>query len=92
MGVTHLTTTPYYPQSSLVERVNRNLKASLKNFHHQSQATLDEDLPWLSVAFNTAVHESTKSTPDMFPGRELKCPPVSSLGIISRERVWRWRN
>jgi hypothetical protein len=28
---------PYYPQVSLVERVNRNLKAALKIFHHQSQ-------------------------------------------------------
>jgi len=32
-------------------------------------------LPWLSVAFNTAVHESTRSTPDkLFLGRELKRP------------------
>ena len=88
-GVTHLTSTPYYPQPSLAERVNRNLKAALKIFHHQSQATWDEDLPWLSVAFNTAVHESTKATPDkLFLGRELKCPllvrwdlsPVSECG------------
>ena len=49
----------------------------------------DEDLPWLSAAFKTAVHESTKSTPDqLFLGRELKCPllvrwdlsPVSDHG------------
>ena len=88
-GVTHLTTTAYYPQASLAERVNRNLKAALKIFHHQSQTTWDEDLPWLSVAFNTAVHESTKATPDkLFLGRELKCPllvrwdlyPVSDCG------------
>jgi hypothetical protein len=74
-GVTHLTTTPYYPQASLAERVNRNLKAALKIFHHKSQTTWDVDLPWLSVAFNTAVHESTNSTPDLlFLGRELMCP------------------
>jgi hypothetical protein len=30
---------------------------------------------WLSLAFNTAVHESTKSIPDkLFLGRELMCP------------------
>ena len=88
-GVTHLTKTPYYPQPSLAERVNCNLKAALKIFHHQSQATWDEDLPCLSVAFNTAVHEITKATPDkLFLGRELKCPllvrwalsPVSECG------------
>ena len=33
-GVEHLTTTPYYPQAYLAERVNRNLKAALKIFYH----------------------------------------------------------
>ena len=74
-GITHVTTTPYYPQASLAERVNRNLKSALKIFHHASQSAWDEDLPWLGLAFNTAVHESTKCTPDkLFLGRELKCP------------------
>jgi hypothetical protein len=72
-GIHHITTTPYYPQASLAERANRNLKAALKIFHHQSQNAWDEDLPWLSVAFNTAIHESTGTTPDkLFLGRELK--------------------
>jgi len=40
-----------------------------------NQTTWDEDLPWLSLAFNTAVHASTKSTPDkLFLGRELSVP------------------
>ena len=74
-GVSHHTTTPYYPQASLAERVNRNLKAALKIFHHESQDRWDEDLVWLSLAFNTAVHESTQSTPDLlFLGREMNCP------------------
>jgi transposase InsO family protein len=74
-GINHITTTPYYPQGSLAERVNRNLKAALKIFHHNSQDAWDEDLPWLSVAFNTAVHESTNCTPDrLFLGREMKLP------------------
>ena len=70
-----MTTTPYYPQASLAERVNRNLKAALKIFHHESQNAWDEDLSRLSMAFNTAVHESTQSIPDiLFLGREMKCP------------------
>ena len=74
-AVDHITTTPYYPQASLVERANRNLKSALKIFHHQSQTKWDEDLPLLNVAFNTAVHESSKSTPDvLFLGREMRCP------------------
>ena len=48
-GVNHITTTPYYPQRSLAERVNRNLKSALKIFHHRSQSTWEEDLPWLRL-------------------------------------------
>jgi hypothetical protein len=74
-GVKHLTTTPYYPQASLAERVNRNLKSALKVFHHSSQKIWDEDLPWISMAFNTATHESTQATPDtLFLGRALRSP------------------
>jgi hypothetical protein len=63
------------PQGSLAERVNRNLKSALKIFHHESQVTWDGDLWWLSIAFNTAIHESTQCTPDkLFLGRELKSP------------------
>ena len=71
-GVKHLTTTPYYPQASLAERVNRNFKSALKTFHHSSQKIWDEDLPWISTVFNTATHDSTQATPDaLFLGR---CP------------------
>jgi transposase InsO family protein len=74
-GVKHITTTPYYPQDSLVERANRNLKAALKIFHHKSQNVWDEDLPWISAVFNTAKHESTNTTPDvLFLGRKIKSP------------------
>ena len=71
-GVKHITTTPYYPQASLVERANSNLKSALKIYHHQSQRTCDDDLPWLCAAFDTAKHESTNITPDLlFLGREI---------------------
>lgn len=72
-GTEHITTTPYYRQASLAERVNCNLKSALKIIHHESQSTRDEDLPCLSMALNTTVNESTKCTPDMlFLGRDLK--------------------
>jgi len=81
-GVKHVTTTPYYPQGSLAERVNRNLKSALKIFHHRSQNTWDEDLPWIGAAFNTAIHESVKTTPDiLFLVREIKCPLVTKWDL-----------
>ena len=77
-GTDHITTTPYYPQASLAERVNRNLKSALKIFHHESKPSWDEDVPLLSMAFNTAVHESTQCSPDkLFLGREFKCPLIA---------------
>jgi len=83
-AVSHITTTPYYPQAPLVERVNRNLKSALKVFHHHSQSKWDEDLPWLSVAFNTAVHESSKCTLDLlFLGRELRYPLLTHWDLSS---------
>jgi hypothetical protein len=55
--------------------MNRNLKAALKIFHHNSQDRWDEDLAWLSLAFNSAYHEGHRKTPDLlFLGRELRCP------------------
>jgi hypothetical protein len=74
-GIKRINTTPYYPQGSLAERVNRNLKATLKIFHHQSQRKWDEDLHLLAFAFNTACHESTQFCPaKLFLGRELATP------------------
>jgi len=73
--ITHNTTTPYYPQASLAKQVNRNLKSALRIFFHESQTAWNEDLPWLSLAHDTALAESTKCTSDkLFLGKELKCP------------------
>ena len=83
-GVRHITTTSYYPQGSLAERVNRNLKSALKIFHHRSHNKWDEYLPWLGFAFNTATHESTKTTPDvLFLGREIQSPLLSRWDLSS---------
>ena len=85
-GVKHIFTTPYDPQGSLGERVNRNLKTALKIYHHQTQNTLDEDLPFLASAFNTALHESTQTTHDLlFLGTEIKSPLASRWNLPSLE-------
>jgi hypothetical protein len=55
-----------------VERFNRNLKAALTIYHHSQHALWDENLPMLTVAFNSAWHESTGAQPAvLFLGREL---------------------
>jgi hypothetical protein len=40
-GLKGIYTTPYYPQGSLVERVNRNLKAALKIYCYIYEVSLD---------------------------------------------------
>jgi hypothetical protein len=81
-GIRHVTTTPYYPQPSHAERFNRNLKAALIAYHADAQDRWDQDLDWLQLAFNTATHESTNSTPfqTLFPFRPGS-PLVNRWGI-----------
>jgi transposase InsO family protein len=85
-GVEHIYTTPYYPQASLAERVCRNLKSALKIFHHNTQNMWDKDLLHLAFAFNTALHESTQSTPDLlFLGRNIRSRLGSRWDLPSPE-------
>jgi hypothetical protein len=58
-GIKQVTISPYYPESSQVERFNRNLMAALTILHYSQHTRCDENLPALAVAFNTAWHEST---------------------------------
>jgi transposase InsO family protein len=74
-GIRHITTSPYYPQASQVERFNRNLKVALSIYHHEQHTRWDHHLPSLTLAFNTAWHESTAATPaSLFLGRDLNHP------------------
>jgi hypothetical protein len=43
-GIWHVTTTPYYPQSSHTEQINRNLRAALIACHHQDHSRWDDNL------------------------------------------------
>jgi transposase InsO family protein len=63
MGVRHITTSPYYPQPSHAERFNRNFRSALISYHSEAHASWDHQLTWLQLAFNTAEHESTKTSP-----------------------------
>jgi hypothetical protein len=45
-----------------VERFNRNLRAVLIAYHHQDHSRWDENLIWLQFAFNSAHHDSHKTT------------------------------
>jgi hypothetical protein len=69
--VQHITTSPYYPQPPHAERFNRNLRAALIAYLSEVHASWDHLLTWLQFEFNTAEHESTKTSSFrvMFPIR-----------------------
>lgn len=78
-GIRHITTTPYYPQGSFAERVNRNLKGALIIYHSRSPTKWDASLPWLNLAFNSAQHESSGAVPSSLM---LAYPPNSPLSNL----------
>ena len=69
-------TTPYHPQSDgLVERMNRSLEAMLSMFISPTQRDWDQYLPFLMMAYRSAVQESTGYSPSMMMlGREAELP------------------
>jgi len=71
MGVTQVTTAPYYPQPTHAERFNKNLRAALIAYHREAHDLWDSQLMWLQLFFNTAEHEDTEVAPFgvMFPFR-----------------------
>ena len=62
-GIKPVKTSPHHPQGNLSERINRTLKSALIGYHSNSQTSWDKNLPWLQLAFNSAVHETHHTTP-----------------------------
>ena len=62
-GISRITTSPHYPKPNFAERMNRNLKAALIAYHSQCHSSWDSLLPWLSIAFNSALHEALGVSP-----------------------------
>ena len=97
-GIRAVNTSPYYPRGSHVERVHRNLKAALIAYHHDQHRNWDQNLHLFQFGFNTAYHESTKTTPArLFLARDLnhplelnwRMPQDQSLNLAELEREWK---
>jgi hypothetical protein len=74
-GCRHISTSPYYPQASQVERFNSNMKVVLTIYHNTQHTHWDDYLASLTLAFNSAWHESTAATPaSLFLGRDVNHP------------------
>ena len=74
-GVTQKLTTSYHPQTNLTERVNRTLKTMMASYVGNNHREWDRWLPEFRFAINTAVHDTTGTTPAQLAiGRSLKGP------------------
>ena len=76
LGIKKTRTTPLHPQSDgMVERFNRTILAQLSTFVEQHQRDWDQHIPMLLMAYQSAVHNSTRYTPArLMLGRDLRLP------------------
>jgi hypothetical protein len=76
-------TTPYHPQSDgLVERMNRTIEAMISMYISPGQRDWDEYLPYIMMAYRSAVQSTTGYTPNkMMLGREVELPIDLIIGV-----------
>lgn len=76
LGINKTRTTPYRPQSDgMVERFNRTLEDQLAKYVDEHQKDWDRHVPFLMMAYRTAVHQSTGFTASkLMLGREIRLP------------------
>jgi hypothetical protein len=88
LGIKKTVTTPYRPQSDgMVERSNRTITAMLRCYLTTRTCEWDEDLSLITMAYRSAVHESTRKTPNMMTfGRELNMPFDIVYGCAPKEQ------
>lgn len=68
-------TTAYHPQTSLTERVNRNLKCMISSYDQDNHWKWDKYLHEFRLALNSAVHETTVVSPaELHLSRKLRSP------------------
>ena len=76
LGISKTRTTPLHPQSDgMVERFNQTIENQLSKYVEDHQHDWDKYIPFLMMAYRTAVHESTGHSPaQLMLGRHLRLP------------------
>ena len=64
LGTNKKFSTIYHPETNgMVERMNRTLKEMVRKCVNTNQKNWDEVLPWVTMAYNSARHVTTKFSP-----------------------------
>ncbi|CAF4694884.1 unnamed protein product, partial [Didymodactylos carnosus] len=76
IGVTHLYSTPYHPQTNgQIERYNSTMDAKIAALSNEQKTDWDDQLPFVTFNYNTALHATTKQIPfEMMYGRSPILP------------------
>ena len=82
LGIQKTRTTPLHPQSDgMVELGNRTINSMIAAFASENQRNWDENIYLLMLAYRSAVHDSTRVTPnEMMFGRQVTLPVELVLG------------
>ena len=83
LGIEKTRTTQGRPQSDgMIERACRSVQAMLSAYVSENQKDWSLYIPMLVLAYNSAVHDSTRCTPaSLMLGRQLRLPIDLALGI-----------
>ena len=82
LGIEKTRTSPGRPQSDgMIERAHRSVQVMISAYVSQNQKDWSTYIPMLVLAYNSAVHDSTRCTPaSLMLGRQLRLPIDLALG------------
>lgn len=83
MGIQQIFTSSYHPQcNGLTERWNKTVVDSLSLYMNSKQTDWDYYLPFVTLAYNSSVQQSTKFSPFLLTyGRDPRLPSDASLAL-----------
>jgi hypothetical protein len=85
LGVTHLYTTVYHPQTNgQIERFNATMDGKIAALCNEQRTNWDDMLQFVTFNYNTSIHRTTNQTPfEMMHGRQAILPFDQQQALIS---------
>ena len=85
LGVTHLYTTAYHPQTNgQIERFNATMDGKIASLCNERRTDWDEVLQFVTFNYDTSIHATTKITPfEMMHGRQATLPFDQQQALIT---------
>lgn len=90
LKIKKLQTSAYHPISNgRVERVHRTVASMLSHYVNKNQNDWDEYLPYVGMAINSQIHESTNYSPyEIVFGRKMNSPLEADLEITDSTEIF----